>query len=115
MSARCIWRDIALARYSKKKSEHWQKAFDKDSASGERRLPACTSRQLAETGKRHHLRIVRAKMLPAGLPATTGWQPVLPRHAGRVRYPELLRIGRLCKIGHSRPSYRSDTDYSRSR
>jgi hypothetical protein len=47
--------------------------------SGERRLPACRSRQLAETGKWRRLRITRPKMLPAGLPATTGWQPVLPR------------------------------------
>src|SRR5260370_30585132 len=30
-------------------------------------------------GKRRPLGIDCAKMLPAGLPATTGWQPVLPR------------------------------------
>jgi hypothetical protein len=49
---------------------------------GERRLPACRSRQLAETGKWRRVRIARAKMLPAGLPATTGWQPVLPGNRG---------------------------------
>ena len=47
--------------------------------SGERRLPACRSRQLAETGNWAPTRIACANVLPAGLPATTGWQPVLPR------------------------------------
>ena len=37
-------------------------------ASGERRLLACNSRQLAETGKQYHVAIAREKMLPA----TTG-------------------------------------------
>jgi hypothetical protein len=46
---------------------------------GERRLLACRSRQLAETGQfSNYLRITCAKVLPAALPATTGWQPVLP-------------------------------------
>ena len=45
--------------------------------SGERRLPACRSRQLAETGDfGADFRIRGAKMLWTGLPATTGWQRV---------------------------------------
>ncbi len=60
-------------------------------------------------------------MNPGTLPQACGeWGAVgakyLPRLGeGGVRYLELLRSHRLCKIGHSRPSYRSDTDYSRSR
>jgi hypothetical protein len=47
---------------------------------GERRLPACRSRQLAEAGNSRAASEVRLpKPLSAGLPATTGWQPVLPR------------------------------------
>src|SRR5260370_17099343 len=34
---------------------------------------------LPRRGFQHCPKIACAKMLPAGLPATTGWQPVLPR------------------------------------
>jgi hypothetical protein len=47
--------------------------------SGEHRLLACRSRQLADIGSDIVLRTPRSKTLPAGRPAITGWQPVLPR------------------------------------
>src|SRR5882724_1617707 len=62
------------------------------SRAGERRLPACRSRQLAETGKWSRVRSCVPKMLPAGLPATTGWQPVLPRNTRDAR----TQAGKLC-------------------
>src|SRR6266478_4864581 len=62
------------------------------SRAGERRLPACRSRQLAETGKWSRVRSCVTKMLPAGLPATTGWQPVLPRNTRDAR----THAGKLC-------------------
>ena len=49
-------------------------------------------------------------MLPAGLPATTGWQPVLPRNTRDARNPRLfsnapellfIPIMRIFTIGHS--------------
>lgn len=39
---------------------------------------------LPRPGKGHRLGIASAKMLPAGLPATTGWQLVLPRESLRT-------------------------------
>ena len=49
---------------------------------GERRLLACSFRQLAE---KHLVRPVRRKILVAGkLPATAGWQPALPRERSGV-------------------------------
>jgi hypothetical protein len=49
--------------------------------SGERRLAACPSRQLAETlARRDNAGKLRASLSVAGkLPATAGWQPALPR------------------------------------
>jgi hypothetical protein len=49
--------------------------------SGERRLLACKSRQLADTGKWYHVAIACEKMLLA----ITGWQPVLPQRERCVR------------------------------
>jgi hypothetical protein len=49
-----------------------------EQSSGERRLPACRSRQLAKSGEEPRSRLGLRKMLPARLPATTRWQPVLP-------------------------------------
>jgi hypothetical protein len=46
--------------------------------SGERRLPACRSRQLAETRIRDHHDNTR-KNIAGKLPAIAGWQPALPR------------------------------------
>ncbi len=46
--------------------------------SGERRLPACRRRQLADDIRiaLAHIRFLRAVL--SKLPSTTGWQPVLP-------------------------------------
>jgi hypothetical protein len=48
--------------------------------SGEHRLPACPSRQLAEMHLSMLLREeeIRDTDVAGRLPATTGWQPVLP-------------------------------------
>jgi hypothetical protein len=57
--------------------------------SGEHRLPACESRQLAETS----LRFSDAKTacVAGKLPATAGWQPALPRTSAITFLYELLR------------------------
>ncbi len=48
--------------------------------SGEHRLPACRSRQLAETLLEIHARSDSLGVV-GRLPATAGWQPALPRSA----------------------------------
>jgi hypothetical protein len=44
------------------------------------------------------VKLVCAKMLPAGLPATTGWQPVLPRKnaLATLRAIDHLEQGNVC-------------------
>jgi hypothetical protein len=62
---------------------------------GEHRVLACKSRHLAETGC-STCELWGQKMLPAGLPATTGWQPVLPHlfHGDRLLFlAEFLESG----------------------
>ncbi len=55
--------------------------------SGEHRLPACRSRQLAETLLEIHAK--SDPLLVAGrLPATAGWQPALPRSANCTIHDE---------------------------
>src|SRR6185312_6749966 len=77
------------------------------STSGERRLPACESRQLAETLGRFN--IDYALDVAGKLPATAGWQPALPDVKPATRADEisdgpLLIVAdqRACKPGLSR-------------
>ena len=57
-------------------------------SSGERRLPACRIRQLAECISQHKNRILH-RPVRGRLPQTTGQRPMLPRPR-RTRYPEFV-------------------------
>jgi hypothetical protein len=64
----------------------------RNSGSGERRLPACKSRQLTETQCPEFI-TVRTPNVAGKLPATAGWQPALPR---------LLQVGNCRSCSYNR-------------
>ena len=64
--------------------------MEASSLSGEHRLPACRSRQLAETIS-SEMRFA-ARDVAGKLPATTGWQPVLPNHSMRREFYASLQL-----------------------